>query len=295
MVNLKKDLNFITAQDLLNEVKNDLRVFFERAVVDDSHLYPVVRECLAKLGSKVYPVGNSVIYIENYQGNLPEDFHKLILAVGCFSYTVKQTPNLNPQLYDVSEAQLEDFLISKPSVTCLDECGENFYVIQRFESFDVTYSEFTPLSLSNSSIPYCANDCFNKNILYQQQIDISNKKISAGFEKGYIYIDYLQKLETEDMDGKELLIPDFERIKEWIKAACVKKVFQVLYWNNDADVQQRYHDSKNELTVLEANARSFVKQVEFSELYDMRKTFYARYSKFEQMVYGNNSKHRVRR
>ncbi len=285
-MNLIKDVHFITAEELLAEVKNDLRVYFERAVIDSSHLYPVIRECLAKLGSKVYPVGNTVIYIQNSQGDLPSDFHKLILAVGCFTYTVKQTPNLNPQLHDVSEAQLEDFLISKPSETCLDECGENFYVIQRFESFDVTYTDFAPLSISNSSIPYCVGNCFNKGVTSQNQIDISNKKINAGFDSGFVYIDYLQKLEKEDLDGVDLLIPDFARIKEWIKAACVKKVFQVLYWNNDADVQQRYNDSKNELTVLEANARSFVKQVDFKELYDMRKTFYSRYDKFNQVVYG---------
>lgn len=286
--NLKKDINFIPAEDLISEVKNDLRTYFERAVVDNSHLYPVIRECLAKLGAKIYPLGNSVVYIDNYQGDLPPDFHKLVLAIGCFSYVIKSTPNLNPQLYDISESQFEDFLISKPSETCLDECGENFYVIQRFETFDVQYSEFTPLSISNASVPYCANNCFNKTILGQQQINLTKGKMQAGFDKGFVYIDYLQKLETEDLDGKDLLIPDFERIKEWIKMALVKKVFQVLYWNNDADVQQRYHDVKNELTVLESNARSFIKMSDFSELYDMRKTFYARYSKFNQIVYGKS-------
>lgn len=286
MIDLKKDIHFITAQDILNEVKNDLRVYFERNVVDDSHLYPVIRECLSKMGSKIYPVNNTVIYIENYQGKLPDDFYKLVLAIGCFEYVVQSTPNTNPQLYDVSEPQLEDFLISKPSETCLDECGENFYVIQRFETFDVKFTDFIPLSISNSSIPYCSNNCFNPIGMSQNQIDITNKKISTGFPQGFIYIDYLQKLESEDVDGKDLLIPDFARIREWIKAACVKKIFQVIYWNNEADVQQRYIDSKNELSVLEQNARSFIKQIDFKELYDTRKVFYGRYDKFQQVVYG---------
>lgn len=286
MIDLKKDVHFITAQDILNEVKNDLRVYFERNVVDDSHLYPVIRECLSKMGSKIYPVNNTVIYIENYQGKLPDDFYKLVLAIGCFEYVIQSTPNTNPQLYDVSESQLEDFLISKPSETCLDECGENFYVIQRFETFDVKFTDFIPLSVSTSSIPYCSNNCFNPIGMSQNQIDITNKKISTGFSQGFIYMDYLQKLESEDVDGKDLLIPDFARIREWIKAACVKKIFQVIYWNNEADVQQRYIDSKNELSVLEQNARSFIKQIDFKELYDTRKIFYGRYDKFQQMVYG---------
>lgn len=284
---LKKDINFITAQDLLQEVRNELRSFHERSVLDDSYFYPVIRLCLSKLGAKIYPIGNDILYVNEYKASLPKDFHKLVLALGCFDYTIKGTPDYdNPKLYDVSEAQLKDYLISKPSETCLDECGENFYVIQRFETFDVTYSEFCPLKLSTGSSPYCVNNCFNKNILSQNQIEVSKGQLTTNFRTGSIYIDYLQNLEHHDSDGVDLLIPDFAQIREWIKTACIKKGFEVIYYNNDGDVQQRLNYIKNELTILEASAKSFVNRSELSELYDLRKLFFGRYNKFNEVVYG---------
>lgn len=285
MVNLNKD-QFILAEDLLNEVRNELSVYFERGVIDESHLYPVIRDCLSKLGAKVYPVGNTVIYINNKTAFLPKDFHKLVLALGCFEYTITSTPNENPQLHDVSESQLSDFLISKPSQTCLDDCGENFYLIQRFETFDVTFTDYCPLQVSPKSYPSCASNCFNKTALSQHQIEIQGNKIYTSFDSGAIYMDYLQKLEKETTDGLDLLVPDFAPIREWIKMACVKKAFQIIHWNGDGNVERRYHDAKNELTPLEERAKSFVRRTEFSEMYNIRKVFFGRYSKFTQIVYG---------
>lgn len=286
--NLKKEDNFITSQELLHEVRNELRTYFERSILDDSYFYPVIRGCLSKLGAKVYPVGSSVLWVSEYKTDLPKDFHKLIVAIACFDYVVQSTVNENPQLYQVGETQIEDFLVTKPSSTCLDDCGNELYVIQRFENFDVTFKEFAALSVSQNSYPYCTDSCFNKKVYGQDQIEISksNGKMYTGFEKGSVYIDYLQTLESHDVDGTDLLIPDFAPIRDWIKMACIKKGFEVMYFNNDADVQQRLNYAKNELTVLENNARSFARQVEFSELYDLRKVFFGRYNKFNQIIYG---------
>lgn len=71
---LNKETNFIPAQDVINEVRNELRSYFERGVVDDSLLYPVIRSCLSKMGLTVHPSSNIVIPINNYKGCLPDDF-----------------------------------------------------------------------------------------------------------------------------------------------------------------------------------------------------------------------------
>ncbi len=170
----------------------------------------------------------------------------------------------------------------------MDECGENFYVIQRFETFEVQYNETYPLTVSTKSHQYCVGSCINKKILCPQKIEINNGNIYTGFDTGSIYINYLQKLEHTDSDGVDLIIPDYAPIRDWIKESCVYKIFQVSYRNGVVDVQQRYNDAKMELTILEANAKSFARRSEFSELYDMRKVFFGRYDKFNQMIYGNN-------
>ena len=60
-VRLKKETNFIPAQELLDEVRNMLRKYVEMGLLDDSIFYPKLRHCLAKCGAKIYPVGDTVI------------------------------------------------------------------------------------------------------------------------------------------------------------------------------------------------------------------------------------------
>lgn len=280
------NISYISAQDFLNEVKNKLKVQYQKADIDDSLMYPVIRHCLSKMGAKVYPVATDTVYVSNYIGELPKDFYKLVLALGCYSYTVKQT-NDSPQLYDVTESQIEDFLVTKPSKTWVDDCGDNFYIIQRYETFDITYHETYPLSVSKSSIPSCVNNCFNKNVLSPHQIEIKNGKIYAGFTTGVVYVEYLKKLETEE----DLIIPDYPQITEWIKDACIVEGLESIYLSGNGDVVQRLQYMQQELSKSEANARTFIKAFEFSDLYELRKIFYKRYNKFNNMVYGdpNNS------
>lgn len=284
---LNKETNFITAEELLVEVRNQLKKFYQQQAIDDSYMYPVIRNSLAKLGAKVYPVGSHVVHVYNKEGKLPTDFHKLILAVGCFSYTVEALPNENPQLYDVSEAQIEDFFVSQPSTVCVDDCGASINIIQRFETFEVSYTDYSMLSVSKNSFPYCVNNCFNKKVLGQSQIEINGNRLLAGFEEGFVYIDYLQKLEKNVDDGKDLIIPDFPRITEWIVGACVTEGLKIMYINGTENVQQRLQYMEQKTAILETNARSFIKANDFSEFYNVRRVFYGRFDKFNQMIYGN--------
>ena len=282
-VQLKKDTNFITAQDILAEVYNFLGVYSERGLLDDSIFYPKIRSCLSKCGAKIYPVNQKVIPVKDFKAELPYDFHKLVVALGCFNYTVSNF-NENPQLHDVPESKIEDFLISSPSYTCLDECGENFYVIQRYETFSVTYTDYCSLSVSTSSWPKCSNNCFNKNILCPNQIEIGDKYITTNFNTGWIFLEYLQNLES---DNKDLLIPDYAPIRDWIVQACITVGLKYLNLNGE-EVERKWRLMREEETQMESNARSFVRMNEFKELYDVKKLFAMRYRKFNQMIYGHS-------
>ena len=46
-VKLKKDTNFITANELLNEVRNKMKSYFETSMIDDSDMYPIIRSRLS--------------------------------------------------------------------------------------------------------------------------------------------------------------------------------------------------------------------------------------------------------
>jgi len=281
-VRLNKETNFIDAQELLAEVKNFLGKYMQRALLDDSVFYPKIRSCLAKCGAKIYPIGTTVVPVKDYRAELPSDFHKLVIAVGCFDYTTTSF-NENPNLHDVPESEITNFLITKPSYTCLDECGENFYVIQKFETFSVSYRDYVGLKVSKNSWPKCSKNCFNKYQLADQEIEITDH-ITTNFPTGWIFLEYLQNLESQDQD---LIIPDYAQIRDWVKAACITEGLKFLYLNGE-DVERKWQQFKLEETTLENNARSFIKQNDFKELYDVRKMFAGRYNKFHQMVYGVN-------
>ena len=235
------------------------------------------------------PTSNAVIPIRNYKGQLPYGFYKLITAIGCFEYTVTSDPDYNnPKLYDVAEDKIQNYLISKPSITTKDQDGENFYIIQKFEEFSVQYTNYTSLTVSKSSHPHCTTNCFNKQPGRAEQIEIQKSQglLLANFEKGSVYIEYLQTLEMSTDEGMELLIPNFEQIKKWIKDYCTVELFRYLYNNTTLDIQGRLATAKQEETISKTNAQDFVKRFEFTDLYALRKLFASRYEKFNQIVSG---------
>lgn len=298
MIKLDKEIDFITAEELLLEVHNRIPTYVEKNMVDDSIFYPIIRECLALLGSKIYPTDKQVIHVSKYIAELPVDFHKLILAMGCYNYTMVYTKDEYPHV-------TEEFIgtvghkVNKPSVICMTDTEKEKYgyngaydfdIVQTFDLYSIRYNDFYPLAVSKKSHNFCTNGCFNKSEKCSTEIEIDrqNKRIITNFESGSIYIEYTQNLEKISPDGLDLLIPNFEQIKKWIKDACIVEAFTYMNWNyTDEFLERRKRDAKAELVISESNARSFVRRSEFKDLYDIRKLFFARYNKFNDMVYGD--------
>lgn len=289
---LKKETNYISASELLLEVENILSTYHERSLLDNSIYYPVIKRCLHRLGLRALPLNSTVVQIENYQAKLPTDFYKLRFALGCANVIKIQT-NENPQVYEVYntdkfQSYHDDYLL-KPNETRVDDCGDEFYVIQRYETFSLKHTEFFPLSISSSSYQSCTSDCINKKQLVGNQIDISNKTITTSFPKGSVYIEYLQSLEQETPDGVELLIPDFAQITNWIVQTCILKGLEKIYLNGEADVQQRLNYILQQQSIAEANAMSFVSRHSVKEFYAVRTQLFSRFKKYNDVVYGKQT------
>lgn len=286
---LDKEVNYISATELLLEVQNQLSTFFERALLDDSIFYPVIKRCLDKLGMKILPTAHLVIPIKDYQGILPFDFYKLVSATGCFEVETLITDE-NPKVIEVYESDkfksYQDYYLLKPADVRVDAYGDEFYVIQRYETFAVRYNNFYPLSVAQSSFGQCANGCLNKQVRSQNKIEISGRKLLTNFASGSILLEYLQSLEKETVDGTDLLIPNYSPITEWIVYKCIYKGLEKMYLNQEADVQQRLQFIGQQLAVAETNALTFISKSSIRELYDYRNLFFSRFKKFNDMVYG---------
>lgn len=281
---LNKDTNYISVQDVLAEIKSTMRSYFEQGLIDDGTLYPTIRDCLAKLGSKLYPVSQVILNVQEYKADLPLDFRKMVLALGCGNF---KTTDIDPlgKIYEATPDTITNF-VTKPPKPCIDECGDEFYIVQKFDTYSIEYSEFFPITISPNSTTHCSADCFNKSKSpYEIEIDLRKKKIITNFESGTIYLEYVQNIETTD----DLLIPDFRQIIKWIKDACIVTILkEVLYNYPDQSVTTKLSIAERDAGISELNARSFVRANEFSDFYNMRRLFSSRYSKFTNVVFGYN-------
>jgi len=270
---------YIPAQELINELKNELYSYFNQGSLDESHLYPRIKWCLGKMGLKIYPSKQDILFVDNYQAKLPRDFYKLQTAIGCFQVTDSNIDILQSKYEEVRIETLPECSCSYDF--CQDNCGM-FQIVQKFDTFTSTYNATQRLRVSEDARPYCTNECFVDQPLVGDQITVKNGRIHTSFASGKIYIEYLSNLETEDGD---LMIPDSSTIREWIKDELRVICFRILY-DNGGDFIQRYQNAKADLTISQMNAKSVYTRSEFSEWYDLRKVLYSRFHKFNTSVYG---------
>lgn len=272
---------YISAQEVINELKNEMHSFFKEGSLDESYLYPRIRYCLGKMGLKIYPSRQEILTIDNYLSKLPENFYKLQIALGCFVVTTSNTDSMQSTFEEVRVETLPD--CSCTYNFCYDDCGM-FQIKQINDVFTNVYSTTKVLVPSEDARPYCTDECFSWPKNYDNQITIKNGKLYTGFETGQVYIEYLANLETDDGD---LMVPENSTIIEWIKDEMRVICFRVLY-DNGGDFLQRLQNARNELTVSKLAAESLYRREEFSEWYNLRKLLKSRYHKFNTAVYGKN-------
>lgn len=271
-------INYIPAQELIREVKNELSSYFEKSALDESYLYPVIRTCLSKMGLKILPIKKAFLKLEEGVANLPCDFYKLEEAIGCGFCDQIDVDFNTPQFieYEVSGVNI----CETECDYCSDDCGNLYSIIQKFNTYSATYSELFLLRVSGCD-EFCC-DGF-QNVKSPNEITIKNGKVYANFNQGFIYLEYLTNLETEDGD---LLIPDQMTIRDWIKHEMMFVCFRKLYLNGEGDVQQRLQWMQGQLSILQTNAQSIYKRWDLKEAYDLRKILRSRFHKFNTAVYG---------
>lgn len=277
-------LKYIPAQELIKETKNEISSYFEKGSLDESLLYPIIRTCLSKMGLKILPVKKTVLKLDNGKVELPCDFYKMDFALGCgFCQNIGIDLNV-PQFL---EYEVSGFNICETECDfCSDDCGNVYGIRQFYNTWTTEFSELFQLTVGTDAQPFCTSGCFEDLRRSRgNEITIKNGHIYANFLEGYIYIEYLTNLESDDGD---LMIPDQQTIKDWIKHEMLFVCFRKLYMNNDADVQQRLQWVQSQLGIYQANAQSLYKRWEVSEYYDMRRLFRSKFHKYNTIVYGKN-------
>ena len=280
------ELNYITSDDLIAEVKDELSIWFENGKLDEAYMYSDIRKCLYKMGLKILPIKREVLLVKDYLAKLPKDFHKVTLAMGCFEESQIMEPDVrSPEVIEevsFCEFGMDDFC----GDIILDECGNiSKFIVKRKGHYKVIYDRWLPLSMDKVSIYSCADGCYNTNVKSKEIITIANGKIMTNFAEGIIYLEYYSTLETEDT----IQIPDNEIIIAWIRGLLVKRGFEKLYYMGE-DVVQRLQYANMELSKLEIDAQNLYKRKGISEYYKMANLLQRRYSNIGRQAVATNYK-----
>lgn len=250
---------YTTSQELINEVENELSMWFNTGKVDKSTLPSIIRACLAKMGNLALPSKETVLDICDYKAKLPEGFDKVMSAMCC---TRSQRLALDGRILTETEQicdtecgsyeRLGNFREMANEV-CVNSCQTGmFKIVQKFNTHVIEWDNIDYMEPSKSSQAYCLGDCFKIKSKCSNEFEIKNGYFHTNFETGAVLLIY--KLNLENEEG--FMVPDYPEITEWIKQAMITQVFKTLYRNGE-DVVQKLNFEKNELRILELNAMAF--------------------------------------
>jgi hypothetical protein len=269
-----REVRYISSEEVVNDVKNRMSGYFNSGKVDESILPRVIRRCVGLMGIKAKPRKKSVLTIQQYKAELPEDFDSVVLVMGCGTATAwvkDEWPN--PARISIETA-------GKCEV-CTDQCGNVLKVTYQDQFQKYQYEDYVVLRAA--SLSYCATNCPNTRSKCRYQFEIKEengcKVLITDIPEGHLYMEYVATVEHE----AHFDIPAHEYIRDWVFEECRKEVYAYL-WDNGEDVRTRLDDSKEELRIKHANAMQVYKQREVWELYSMADALARKYHSFERWV-----------
>ena len=77
--------NFVSPEPLYATVKEELKSYFDTGAVDDLLFPTYLDKCLKKLGRTTYVISEQVLFIEDFEARLPDNFHAVREAWMCAS------------------------------------------------------------------------------------------------------------------------------------------------------------------------------------------------------------------
>lgn len=282
-------MKYIEFEVIENEVKRFFNSYFESGQDIDSSIYlPEVKTLLTKFGLKIKNKNNTVLTIKNYKSELPDNFYKLILAIGCSKKTDYIPPGSDHPFQNFKiEEFTSNYKINNCENSCLNECGEHVHVIQKIDDGKlITYNEYYPILISRQVKEYgCYDDnCFNfkfKNC--PDEIIIKNNIVEANFCEGNIYIEYYETL----FNGNELMIPDHDVLIKAVKEQIKLSILEYLLFNHpDPNIVGKYQLQQTLTKDAIYHAINLIKNNEVQDLKDIRNYFVNRYNIFEKMING---------
>lgn len=244
--------NFVSPEPVYATVKEELKSYFDTGAVDDLLFPTYLDKCLQKLGRTTYVISEEVLYIEDFQARLPDNFYAvreawMLVEIPQFPY--QSANSLYTQAASSTTIQIVPVTsggVPCTNIECTTGCPECMpeliqAVYKTNQQMTRSYRQSYLLKPGNiSARRNCSVDYSNDLDLYGQQIhvgtntpgsatfdsfDIRDNKIVTNFRNATIQLVFYA---TEYDEVGSQLIPDNYRIREYIEAFIKYKVFEML-------------------------------------------------------------------
>lgn len=235
--------NFVSPEPIYSILKEEFKSYFDTGAIDDLMFPTYLDKALKKLGRTTYIISEEMLFIEDFQARLPDNF-----------YAVREawmTTEVNGRSYQSANSfysQTESTTIQVSPVisngvpctagcttgcpTCMPELIQAVYKTNNSVARSFTHNYL--LKPGNiSAKKHCSLEYSNNPEMYSfspgsstfDSFDIRDNKFVTNFRSGVVHLIFYS--EEYDETGNQL-IPDNYRIREYVEAFLKFKMFETL-------------------------------------------------------------------
>jgi hypothetical protein len=229
--------NFISPEPVYATVKEEFKSYFDTGAVDDLLFPTYLDKCLRKLGRSSYVISEQLLYIEDFEARLPDNFFAVREAWLCTSipgYPYQSANSFYSQAASQTTIQVSPVISGGAPCTnlecttgcpsCMPELIQAVYKTN--QQVAVEYHRQYLLKPGNISVQaHCTLDCANFGSSAADSFDIRDNKFVTNFRNGVVHLIFYST--AYDGIGNQL-IPDNYRIREFVEAFIKYKMIETL-------------------------------------------------------------------
>jgi len=244
--------NFVSPEPIYATVKEELKSYFDTGAVDDLLFPTYLNKCLNKLGKTSYKIDEQVLFVEDFQARLPDNFHAVREAWMCAEVPGNPYPSATSfysQAANATTIQISPLTIGgtpcdnsacqHPSCdgTCMPELVQAVYKtnneIARSYRYDYLLRPGNISAREQCDVNYRSDwnnfappvREFTPGSSSYDSFDIRDNKFVTNFRHAVIHLLFYS---TDYDDTGNQMIPDNYRISEYVEAFIKYKVFEPL-------------------------------------------------------------------
>lgn len=257
--------NFISPEAIFAIVKEELKSYIDTGAVDDLLFPTYVNKCLRKLDKGSYPIVEELLFVEDFEARLPDNFYAVREAWMCgeintsvytsansqYLQNIVVLPHLNIVTCPSLDCKLEGIVTNTPITNFSNFCSDNscdysmdldnLNIVKIKQTNIQSVRKMYMLKPGNiSTRNNCTVDYSNTLNNYGQHVldrnftpnsstynsfEIRDNKFVTNFRTGVVHLLFYSE-NTDDCGN--ILVPDNFRILEYIEKFLKYKVFETL-------------------------------------------------------------------